>query len=113
MSRAIRRSESRVVDALAPARQLVETAFVDHERRASGRVVGDARVHLGHFGCLDDEGDCLTVADDPLQLLGRRGLVDGNGHPADREDGVVDEQPLEPRVCHERDAVAFLARHTR
>ena len=49
-----------------------------------------------------------TVGDDPLQLLGRRGLVDGNRHPTDGHNGVVDEQPLETRVRHERDAVTFL-----
>ena len=109
MSAAIRSSRDRVVDVLAPASQLVETAFVDHERRAdAGASSAMARVQLGHRRCLDDDGDRLTVADDPLQLLGRRGLVDGNGHPAGREDGVVDEQPLESRVRHERDAVAFL-----
>ena len=92
--------QHRVVDAVAAARQLVEAAFVDHERRARRQACRAAMPAYicGHLRRLEDDGDGLAVAEDPLQLLGRRGLVDGDGHPAGGEDGVVDEQPLEARV---------------
>ena len=46
--------------------------------------------------------------DDPLHLLGRRGLVDRHRDGAGGEDGVVDEQPLEAGRGHERHPVAGL-----
>ena len=57
---------------------------------------------------LDDEQLGAAVVDDPLHLLGRRRLVDGDGHTARGQDGVVGEQPLEPRSRHEGDSAARL-----
>ena len=91
----------------APAAfELGEAALVDHERLPTGRRLGRRPPHRAHRRRLGDGQNGATVADDPLQLLGRRCLINGHGQPAGGEDRVVGEQPLEPGVRHEGDAVS-------
>ncbi len=55
---------------------------------------------------LGERGTGARVAQDPLDLLGRRGLVDRHGDRARGPDRVVDQGPLVPRPRHQRDPVA-------
>ena len=57
---------------------------------------------------LDDHGDGAGVAEDPLHLLGRGGLVDRHGDGAGGPDRVVAERPLVAGLAHQADPVARL-----
>ena len=71
-----------------------------------GRPVAHGRDHVGDGGVRDEHADRTGVAQDPLDLLGRRRLVDRHGDPAGGPDRVVAHHPLEARARHDRDAVA-------
>ena len=59
-------------------------------------------------GRLDEAGPRARVAEDPLGLLGRGGLVDRHGDRARGPDRVVDQRPLVPGVRHQRNPVPGL-----
>ena len=66
-------------------------------------------VHLRELlGVLGDQHLRLGVAEDVLDLGGRRGRIDRDHDRADRRQGVVGECPLEPRAAQDRDLVALL-----
>jgi hypothetical protein len=54
---------------------------------------------------LDEASDRTGVPEDPLELLGRRGLVDGHRHAAEVPHGEVHESPLIAGLAHETDTV--------
>ena len=72
----------------------------------------EAAAHLGDprqvLGSLGDDGPGAGVAQDPVDLLGRRGLVDGHGHRAGEPDRVVEERPLVAGLADQGDPVAGL-----
>jgi len=64
----------------------------------------DLRVPAG----LGEDGTCRRVAQQPPDLLGRRGLVYRHAHTPGRPDGVVDHRPLITGPRHQPDPVAGL-----
>ena len=92
------------VDMGAVALDLLDAALVDDEGwLASGQLVRDLVVDRLQRCVGADDGRGPRVRDDPLDLLGRRRLVDRHGDTPGRPDGVVEQGPLEPCGAHEAD----------
>ena len=106
----VRRTSSVVVgDVLAEPAQHLDRVVLQRpdvvQRLERGASLGDPR---GVGGPLGDHGRGPGVAQDPLDLLGRRGLVDRHGDRAGEPDRVVDEGPLVAGLGDQGDPVAGL-----
>jgi hypothetical protein len=78
---------------------------VDHPEVVQGGDRADqVRVRAG----LGERGPGPGVGQDPVDLLGRGGLVDRDRDRAGGPDRVVDQGPFVPRARHQRDPVAGL-----
>ena len=82
---------------------------VDADHPLEGGQLDLEVVHLRELlGVLGDQHLRLGVAQDELDLGGRRSRIDRDHDRADRRQGVVGECPLEPRAAQDRDLVALL-----
>ena len=108
---AARRSASAVAGTSRPAAaSSSRPAVVDlaRPRRHVGQVARHLVVRRAVRGGLDDREHRAGVAEVPLHLLGRRGLVDRDGDGAGGPDRVVAERPLVAGPAHQRHPVAGL-----
>ena len=103
--------QRRVVDARAGVAQgahravgAVDLPHVLELGELLAQVLDDGAVLVG----LDDHALGAGVGQAPLDLVGRRGLVDREGHRAGRPEGVVEQRPLVARRRDEADPVAGL-----
>ena len=69
---------------------------------------GQCADHGGHGLVLHDDEPDAGVGEDPLGLLGRGGLVDGDDDEARLPGGEVQQRPLIRRVRHDADGVSGL-----
>jgi hypothetical protein len=93
-----------VRDRAASVDEVAEAAEVDHDGLATGHlVIADSVQQCPHRRRLDDGEDRRAVSEDPMQLLGRRGFIDGHRHRAHRQDRVVQQQPFQTGVRHDDD----------
>ena len=70
-----------------------------------GQGAANGRDGGGRVGVRDEHTDSTGVTQDPLDLLGRRRLVDRHGDASGGPDREVAHHPLEARARHDRDAV--------
>ena len=98
-----------VGDVLAERREDVDGVVGDRPDVVELVEVG---AHLGQpgqvVGTLGDHGPGRGVAQDPLDLLGRGGLVDGDRDRAREPDRVVEQGPLVAGLADQRHPVAGL-----
>ena len=86
----------------------VDRALVEHPDVLCRDLAGHLLVHLLVLLVLQEHPDAVGVAQDPLDLLGRRGLVDRDDGRAHEPAGVVRQRPLIAGGRHDGDALAVL-----
>ena len=84
------------------------TVVEDPGARAVGDAIGNLVEDLLVLRALEEDADRVGVAEDPLDLLGRGGLVDRHDRRAGVPDGVVRDGPVVARARHDADALAGL-----
>ena len=98
-----------VGDVAAEAAQGVDGVVGDRPDVVEVVEVAADLAHPGQVvGGLGDHGAGAGVAEDPVHLLGRGGLVDRHGDRAGEPDGVVEQRPLVAGLGDQRDPVAGL-----
>ena len=101
------RLERRVVGGRTRRGEGVEVAVVDDPGVGErGQVAGDALDRALVLLALDDDAHRVGVLEDPLDLVGRGGLVDRDGHGAGGPQGEVGEGPLVAGAAHDADGAA-------
>ena len=98
-----------VRDRCTLALEVVDDAVVEHPHPGAGRDVDRHLVEDGLVAVtLEKDGHRAGVAEDPLHLLCRGGLVDRDAGGAREPDGIVDERPLVAIPGHHGDPLTGL-----